>query len=442
MPAATTEARTPYHKNLNRGPNLNSSSVTNYSYEGATPSGLSPSQSVPSSRPRPSPGCYNVSTSTYGPGHTSTYVMQQSPSHPSPGGTLSPVCGLSGMALEKQLMQATKEELVQILLELGSCNANASSFIQSKARFFSFRHGDASMLQSEGCDGPDSDLPSSTLKEEEGVSTRRALQLHDCSVLSASGRPTPKRLTADPNSLSTKELPNKTSATPVKQTPSPRKSNAATPSQRPDSKPFSEETHPCLRWYGACRNPTSCVFSSAPQNLCLNWVRGSCAAGMDCSGVHRMPTPCSKELTRLYELSHGQLRRDIAMAVTPSPEEEAAHTPVEHTPRGQVGAFPRSTTHPHSDADDTSYKCMSPERPVEEDAAGPNLSPEYREAMDAVSRCLQNSFNEVADSGPISPTAPVVDTTETIQPPGAEEEVGGSAPQPRSTTRSNSPRSQ
>ncbi|KAG5505427.1 hypothetical protein GH5_03448 [Leishmania sp. Ghana 2012 LV757] len=273
------------------------------------------------------------------------------------GGALSlptVASSLSSVALEKQLLHASKGDLVQVLLELASCNLEASRFIHSKAFFFAFRHehgGEAADAR-EACAAANLttrspaagaekkawgharhggsglggvskavDVPSSDLTRQEPRVLKQIVTdvaplsgtaaAHDHSIArcifpveaaddedcdfadspAVIGRPDPAGAEGAANASVSQRLPH------------------------PEGRAFSTELHPCLRWYGACRNAMSCVYASVPRNVCLNWIRGSCMACTDCSGVHRLPSPCPPEVRRIYELNHGRARRDTPVTV-------------------------------------------------------------------------------------------------------------------------------
>ncbi|CBZ27031.1 glucoamylase-like protein [Leishmania mexicana MHOM/GT/2001/U1103] len=259
--------------------------------------------------------------------------------------------GLSGVTLEKQLLHASKGELAQILLELASCNPEASRFIHSKAFFFAFRHehGGEAVEAGEECpavtqattaaaaavnkngqhyalhgglgngftpkavDMPNDDCSckqSGALKRTvTGVATLSgAAAAHD-HVIARCIFPVEAADDEDGDGCGDDSL------TKIKH-PDPtvmKGATNATMPQRclyPEDRAFSAELHPCLRWYGACRNATSCVYANVPRNVCLSWIRGSCMADTECSGVHRLPSPCPPEIRRIYELNHGLARRD------------------------------------------------------------------------------------------------------------------------------------
>ena len=277
--------------------------------------------------------------------------------------------GLSGIALEKQLLHASKEELVQILLELGSCNPEASRFIDAKAFFFAFRHehSHAPSLQAAATTDTQSvktDKSSDSPKDEKKVETQlhqSSQQGQDCvdrvttpvAAGKSSGSTTSSNHSiarcifpaesvgdaegeegGDDHGKESDAAARKASntVTPLPPVPSPPAAAATLTSKtavratsasggvperrvRPEERAFCADVHPCLRWYGACRNATSCIYAGLPRNLCLNWVRGACVARTECSGVHRLPDPCPSELQRIYLLNHGVPRSEVGHAL-------------------------------------------------------------------------------------------------------------------------------
>ncbi|KPA85670.1 glucoamylase-like protein [Leptomonas pyrrhocoris] len=260
--------------------------------------------------------------------------------------------GLSGVALERQLLHASKEELVQILLELGSCNPEASRFIDAKAFFFAFRHEHSrETTPAAAVDKPSGTLPMNTNScsaesKGEGEEQPRRKSVSEgavkalLAVTAGEGTKSGNRSIArcifpaeaaedDEADGEGDDSTNKVSGTGTHAIESLKPAggsggNLSWRRVRPEERPFCTDVHPCLRWYGACRNATSCAYASLPRNLCLNWVRGACVARAECSGVHRLPDPCPPELQRIYLLNHGLPRCDAghalhALPVSPSP---------------------------------------------------------------------------------------------------------------------------
>ncbi|CAG9573932.1 glucoamylase-like protein [Leishmania major strain Friedlin] len=261
--------------------------------------------------------------------------------------------GLSGVALQKQLLYASKGELTRILLELASCNPEASRFIHSKAFFFAFRHehGGEAVEACEECPaatpvttaaaaaankngqhyalhgGLGSGFTSRTVDtperdrsfEQSGVLKRPVAGAGTLSGAAAAYDHVIARCifpveAADDEDGDGDGAGDDSVAKIEHSDPTVTKgaANATMPRRclYPEDRAFSAELHPCLRWYGACRNATSCVYANVPRNVCLSWIRGSCMADTGCSGVHRLPSPCPPEIRRIYELNHGLARRD------------------------------------------------------------------------------------------------------------------------------------
>ncbi|KEG09647.1 glucoamylase-like protein [Trypanosoma grayi] len=250
--------------------------------------------------------------------------------------------GMVGRALERDLLAAENDELVQILLELSSCNLEAARFIQSKARLFAMRHAISPTNQcGENGDGVSGSESSAVMQQPQPGGSLGILD-RCC----ASTHPTPSKPLAfeddtprttdscsnrynsamrasplNPHSRSenwTQTLlrtpPNQRVARPrgeAKQSPAFTTAVADT-NVRAEERAFCTEVHPCLRWYGSCRHPTSCPFALCPQNLCLNWVRSSCVAGTQCGGVHRLPDACPPEVRTVFDLGHGADRVALA----------------------------------------------------------------------------------------------------------------------------------
>jgi hypothetical protein len=258
--------------------------------------------------------------------------------------------GLSGVALEKQLLHASKAELVQILLELGSCNPEASRFIDAKAFFFAFRHEHghpptspaAAAVAAAGKPAAprltDMSSPSAEQRVVEGkagAEVDTAVPVVVAAVKAGESTTSSNRSIArcifpaeardgaddaeddgDDAAVAVKDHPAGSAVVEAGDVKATEGDTAGAGAEgvrhsiperrvRPEERAFCASVHPCLRWYGACRNATSCIYASLPRNLCLNWVRGACVARTECSGVHRLPDPCSPELQRIYLLNHG-----------------------------------------------------------------------------------------------------------------------------------------
>ncbi|CCW65559.1 unnamed protein product [Phytomonas sp. EM1] len=365
---------------------FNSHSDPTIGVEDFTPGGLSASPCVVSA------GCCGVGSQDVSPaegercspggggGATPLPGDPQSPSHSAQG----PLVEFYNFALEKQLMQTSREDLVRILLEIGSGRPEAAAFILNKARFFAAQqemsagaalgavgsapimanqplnpaispseedhHGGKSYRENDGdplfsikvkvgngeramkpigaSHSTPSDgtfLPSTLLCENFGTCQPEA-RLYDPDE--QLGKPHAYNLDASRMHCFT-DAANigaiSTLATPIAQRSTNRQSITATHTgnnktttitkrvqQRPQDRSFSTEVHPCLRWFGACRNPTNCIFATAPRNLCISWIRASCVAGDECSGIHRLPEPCSFDIFMIYQLNHGMKRHEAS----------------------------------------------------------------------------------------------------------------------------------
>ncbi|KAG5479066.1 hypothetical protein LSCM1_02910 [Leishmania martiniquensis] len=263
--------------------------------------------------------------------------------------------GPPGLALEKQLLYARKGDLAQILVELASCNPEASRFIHSKALFFAFRRGyggeavdarearpAASLVTRSATAGADKNawqqarhrgsgasgipkavgVPNGDRPRQESCVLKHAAA--DSIMLSGAAAVHDHNIArcifpvevADDEDCDCADSP----AGARRSHPAGVKgaATATVPEDLhcPEGRAFSTELHPCLRWYGACRNATSCAYASVPRNVCLNWIRGSCMARTECSGVHRLPSPCPPEVRRIYELNHGLVRRETPVTAS------------------------------------------------------------------------------------------------------------------------------
>ncbi|KAF8280763.1 hypothetical protein TcBrA4_0093540 [Trypanosoma cruzi] len=314
-----------------------------------TPSPYSENVSVGnfSASPSTTRGCQTTDTKRKLSNSSVVYSPGTSPSK----GSGIPSTELTVRALERELRAAEKDELLQVLLELSSCNPEAATFIQSKARLFSFRHttttGGKKGENTEDASGMD---PSGTNKTtaasvsaktsqqpQQGLSfgiidrcsglvhvtPSKPLAFEEDTSFSNSCEKAASMSGTSPNNLSSRNL---SSAQMLLQTPPnhgvtrARGERRCETSQtvvvdafvRAEDRPWCDKVHPCLRWYGSCRYPTSCPFVSSPQSLCLNWVRGSCVAGSECSGVHRLPDACPSEVLTVFELCHGADRGAVA----------------------------------------------------------------------------------------------------------------------------------
>ncbi|CCW72126.1 unnamed protein product [Phytomonas sp. Hart1] len=298
---------------------------------------------------------------------------------------------LHGFALEKQLMQRSKDDMVQLILELASCQPEASAFIHSKINFFATQQEMNASMDVEAF-GAVGSAPEGTNQAPNSVSSHgmcddngsKSYEINDAHQLTSfEGTITnnenvikprgashnqssdetylPRALLCEnlgtcqrerrfydsdryfskpyPINLSTSQMRQfsdarnngviSTLATPIAQCSTNRLSITATNTGnnktttilkrtqvRSRDKPFCTDLHPCLRWYGVCRNPTKCVYVTTPQNLCLNWIRASCSSGDDCSGVHRLPEPCTFDVFMVYQLNHGMRRHEASSWIT------------------------------------------------------------------------------------------------------------------------------
>jgi hypothetical protein len=252
------------------------------------------------------------------------------------------ICPMSGKGLERELMCASKEELVQVLLDLCSCNVAASTFIQSKAQLFALqathvgytdeisvvitppavtmsvgaaagRTYSAAAPHTAAAPSTATAAAAATAGNESQELTTPSKELFSLDDSNASWHS--RFSSAAAKELSTTESPFAAAA--------PHQHQLAlgkTPVRRelqerhitPETRPFSAEVHPCLRLYGACRHSVNCIFKTLPRNLCLHWIRGSCAGGADCGCVHRFPVNCPEQVRTVYELSHGGDRTEVA----------------------------------------------------------------------------------------------------------------------------------
>jgi hypothetical protein len=243
------------------------------------------------------------------------------------------ICPISGKGLERELMCASKEELVQVLLDLCSCNVAASTFIQSKAQLFALQATHIGYADQ----GPAITPPAATISVGAGRTysaappTAAAGAPSTATAAAATGNesqelttPSKELFSLDDSNASwhsrfssgAREL--STTESPL--AAGPHQHLGKTPVRRelqerhitPETRPFSAEVHPCLRLYGACRHSVNCIFKTLPRNLCLHWIRGSCAGGADCGCAHRFPVNCPEQVRTVYELSHGGDRTEVA----------------------------------------------------------------------------------------------------------------------------------
>ncbi|ORC87919.1 glucoamylase-like protein [Trypanosoma theileri] len=279
---------------------------------------------------------------------------------PSKSNAVSPA-KFSTKALERELFAADNDELVQILMELSSCNAEAAEFIQSKARLFSLRHTMTPVVKEQESSGGKSlslspvQPPSTTPAKLPRSITTTTTTTTTTTVVTHPKRPNGsmgimERCCASANTTPSKPLafedetplredhtkgvsivtatpangppyshnsvqpllltpPNQyVPSTSIKEKPIPHHvdvSIMADANINAENRPFCKELHPCLHWYKSCRYAMNCSFVSLPRNLCLHWIRNSCVAGKHCSGVHRLPEPCPPDVQTVFALSHG-----------------------------------------------------------------------------------------------------------------------------------------
>ena len=219
--------------------------------------------------------------------HSTSVPDSKKTSHPGSNNVIATTVHVkekNGKQLERELCHATRDELIQILVDLSTCNPQAAAFIESKAMLINIKSAaDNSDVSPPRCDQPavTSNARAPTNQHDSPSTTLSSLQkqLHDRNTT-------------------------------------------------PQGRGFSSEQHPCLRMFGCCRHSASCIFSRMPQNLCVHWVRGECNAGAECGLVHRLPEDCPEQMRTVFKLNHGGNRRDPAFvaslikataAVHPSP---------------------------------------------------------------------------------------------------------------------------
>jgi hypothetical protein len=229
----------------------------------------------------------------------------------------------AGKGLERDLSNATPEELMQILLDLSSCNPQAAAFINTKAQLFALRR------------------PQVLAEFPPNVSVG---QMSGTTPVAHSVRETPSKALSLDDSMQHHNT-SLTHRSPLQTLQSALHDRHVVP----ESRGFAAEMHPCIRLYGACRHATNCPFKTLPKNVCLNWVRNSCTNMNDCPAVHRLPADCPVQVTMVFELSRGMDRvvmakkaQSLMLASEPSmPESQGglmmdAVDPAQCiTPRGQ-----------------------------------------------------------------------------------------------------------
>jgi hypothetical protein len=187
--------------------------------------------------------------------------------------------------LVEDLRMASKDELLQLLVDLSSFSNDAASFIECKAQALRLQHlSDANPFGS----------------------VAQQIDMTDAFT------PVKQQM----SNIAVTETPNGTVRGAGPQ--SPYEKMEAEQHQLPDKRSFCEERHPCLLQFGVCRNPQSCVFARAPCNLCAAWVRGDCPSGSRCNYVHRMPTDASQQLQLLHEVKLARQRASGPSFATPT----------------------------------------------------------------------------------------------------------------------------
>ncbi|AAZ12322.1 hypothetical protein, conserved [Trypanosoma brucei brucei TREU927] len=247
-----------------------------------------------------------------------------------------PTARLSVGAVEKELLEAGVEELVGILLELGSRHAEAAQFIEDKARLMAIRRSHyantsiATRSRSSSVPVADTSHDSSWAHRREGrpVAGRLPASIHaaDSSAVSSENVSHDQRIGS-------------ISATPEDQRGKRRVLHEELVEVPSESPLFSVELHPCLRWYGGCRYPTECAFAACPRNLCLSWVRGCCDSESQCGGVHQLPGNCSPEVRAIFDLNHGADRGKLGQQKL----EGAGHQQWGHNHRHHQKPYGQST---------------------------------------------------------------------------------------------------
>lgn len=202
-------------------------------------------------------------------------------------GTLPGAEKVYGSRLERELAMATKEQLVQVVMELTALSPQVANYIESKAQIFGLQRASTSSCPS------DTATPAKT--DSTPVQNRGNANTSDDFLRTPIGE-----LQRDLHERHT----------------------------LPEKRAFGAELHPCIRQYGHCRNLQSCVFSQCPRNLCLNWLRGQCANGADCPHVHRLPDDAPESLRHLAVL-HGLVKaEEAAVAALPEATPKETRSPV------------------------------------------------------------------------------------------------------------------
>ena len=277
----------------------------------------------------------------------------------------------NGMRIERSLEGASRDDLMQIIVELCFMNKSAAEYVESKAQLLSLcapsvaslsrRSGGAAATSSNSAaastttmdvsentplrtnnplvydDDASFATPGSTMPlmgasplGATGASIAATYgemspQLDDCQT-PMQRRPTVNSSTDDDGS----PLSNPSTASPGRQhnadstTASPvvsrSSANTSVSSSSPDKPPrepasrrafHADKLHPCMYVYGACRHPVSCPNAKLPFNLCLSWLRGVCHAGESCTMVHRLPDNCSEQVRLIHTLQEDDSHKGV-----------------------------------------------------------------------------------------------------------------------------------
>lgn len=263
---------------------------------------------------------------------------------------------ISGKSLERDLQLASKEELIQVLLDVCVCHASAASFVCSKAQLFSLRGA----------------VPA--VEQQPNTTTMTTVPNPVAAAVQENHTPT-KVLVFDDTPVGTPEPAMSAHRTSAKQTPA--------KSFTPETRPFSDTLHPCLRLHGSCRHATSCIFRSLPQNVCLLWIRGSCAGGRDCGGVHRLPSNCPVQIQAVFDLSHGGDRAAMAQRAVIHRDDEPDSPEAIEALQEEEGDDGMSTPRAQMTVCANRREGRSGKEDVEEES----------EDLVKVARCLNDSFD-------------------------------------------------
>ncbi|KAH8618611.1 hypothetical protein ERJ75_000238100 [Trypanosoma vivax] len=236
--------------------------------------------------------------------------------------------------LEGELRAASVDDLVVMLMDLSRYNEEAACFIRERTQRLSLRSITTPVNHSQvrGVDFSEEPRSSSLqpVRRTPGAHRRESVSLVDHSGLSVHTTPyrPPQRSKdtegkSDGDGVSATMWAEPRSETSVSSSRFALRSRIASQLTMPSCKQqfphgasrdvciaaearlFSLEVHPCLLWHGKCHHGQNCMFQKLPRNVCLKWLRGTCAAGSQCSGVHRLPDDCSSKLLDFHEMSHG-----------------------------------------------------------------------------------------------------------------------------------------